>query len=86
MTNLSGARAATDLGKTARAADGRRRGILTMLIALVVYLIVDLDRPRRGAIQVSHESMTRLQQTIKTILGDTAQPDSPPGAPHLPRQ
>ena len=60
--------------------------ILTMLIALVVYLIVDLDRPRRGAIQVSHESMTRLQQTIKTIPGDTAQPDSPPGAPHLPRQ
>ena len=35
--------------------------VLVMLIALVVYLIIDLDRPRRGAIQVSHESMLSLQ-------------------------
>ncbi len=38
--------------------------VLMTLIALVVYLIVDLDRPRRGAIQVSHESMLSLQRSI----------------------
>jgi hypothetical protein len=38
--------------------------ILVILIALVVYLIIDLDRPRRGAIQVSHASMLSLQQSI----------------------
>jgi hypothetical protein len=38
--------------------------VLMMLIALVVYLIIDLDRPRRGLIQVSQESMLSLQQTI----------------------
>jgi ABC-type multidrug transport system fused ATPase/permease subunit len=54
---------------------------LMILIALVVYLIIDLDRPRRGVIQVSHESMLRLQQTI-----DTAQPGSPPDASQAPRR
>ena len=39
--------------------------VLVMLIALVVYLIIDLDRPRRGVIQVSHESMLSLQQNIE---------------------
>jgi len=48
-----------------------------MLIALVVYLIIDLDRPRRGAIQVSHESMLSLQQTIGTAPGRPAQPGRP---------
>jgi len=45
--------------------------VLMMLIALVVYLIIDLDRPRRGAIQVSHESMLNLQQTIGAGSGHT---------------
>jgi hypothetical protein len=44
-----------------------------MLIALVVYLIIDLDRPRRGLIQVSHESMLSLQQTIEPAQGHAAQ-------------
>lgn len=43
--------------------------VLVILIALVIYLIIDLDRPRRGAIQVSHESMLSLQQTIGTAQG-----------------
>ncbi|RPH67283.1 MAG: hypothetical protein EHM83_01920 [Burkholderiales bacterium] len=43
--------------------------VLVMLIALVVYLIIDLDRPRRGAIQVSQESMLNLQQTIGAMPG-----------------
>jgi ABC-type multidrug transport system fused ATPase/permease subunit len=55
--------------------------VLVMLIALVVYLIIDLDRPRRGAIQVSHESMLSLQQTIEAAPGHSAQPGSPPDKP-----
>ncbi len=51
--------------------------VLVMLIALVVYLIIDLDRPRRGAIQVSHESMLSLQQTIGAVPSYTAHPDRP---------
>ena len=55
--------------------------VLVMLIALIVYLIIDLDRPRRGAIQVSHESMLNLQKTI-----GAAQPGRPPDAPQAPRR
>jgi len=55
--------------------------VLMMLIALVVYLIVDLDRPRRGAIQVSHESMQSLQQAIGAMPGGAALPGGPSDAP-----
>lgn len=48
--------------------------VLLILITLVVYLIIDLDRPRRGAIQVSHESMLSLQQTIGAAPSPTARP------------
>lgn len=58
--------------------------VLVMLIALVVYLIIDLDRPRRGAIQVSHESMLSLRQTIGAVPGHTAQPGLPPDASKAP--
>jgi len=60
--------------------------VLLILIALVVYLIIDLDRPRRGVIQVSHESMLSLQQTIGAAQGHTAQPGSPPDASQAPRR
>jgi len=60
--------------------------VLLILIALVVYLIIDLDRPRRGVIQVSHESMLSLQQTIGAAQGHTVQPGSPPDASQAPRQ
>ncbi|MGR8978911.1 MAG: bestrophin-like domain [Gammaproteobacteria bacterium] len=53
---------------------------LMILIALVVYLIIDLDRPRRGVIQVSHESMLNLQQSIGSAQGQAAQPGSQPDA------
>jgi ABC-type multidrug transport system fused ATPase/permease subunit len=59
--------------------------VLLILIALVVYLIIDLDRPRRGAIQVSHESMQSLQQTIGAVPSPTVQSASPPDAPHASR-
>ena len=54
--------------------------ILMVLIALVVYLILDLDRPRRGAIRVSHESMLSLQENIGTASGHAAKPNDPPDA------
>lgn len=53
--------------------------VLLVLIALVVYLIIDLDRPRRGAIQVSHESMLSLQQTIEAARPG-ASPDAVPAS------
>jgi hypothetical protein len=37
----------------------------TILIASVVFLIADLDRPRRGLIRVSQQSMVRLQQSLQ---------------------
>jgi uncharacterized membrane protein YeiB len=55
--------------------------VLMVLIALVVYLIIDLDRPRRGPIQVSHQSMLSLQQSIEARSGHTAVPGSPANAP-----
>jgi ABC-type multidrug transport system fused ATPase/permease subunit len=54
--------------------------VLVVLIALVVFLIVDLDRPRRGIIQVSQESLLSLQQSMATAPGLTVQPSSPPDA------
>lgn len=60
--------------------------VLVMLIALVVYLIIDLDRPRRGAIQVSHESMLSLQQSIGAMPGHNARPGGPPGPPQASRR
>jgi hypothetical protein len=47
---------------------GRRRQVANVtfacLIALVLVVILDIDRPRRGLIQVSQESMLRLQQSL----------------------
>lgn len=57
--------------------------ILIVLMALVVYLIFDLDRPRRGIIQVSHESLLSLQQTIGAAPG---QPTSLLDAPQALRR
>ena len=37
---------------------------LALLITCVTYLIIDLDRPRRGAIQVSQQSLLDLQKSI----------------------
>ena len=36
-----------------------------MLIVAIIGVIIDLDRPRRGLITVSQESMIQLQQSIK---------------------
>jgi Flp pilus assembly protein TadB len=55
--------------------------VLVVLMALVVFLIVDLDRPRRGLIQVSQKSLSGLQETIGLPQGPTSQFRSPPDAP-----
>jgi hypothetical protein len=38
--------------------------VLVALIVVLVFLIVDVDRPRRGFITISHKSMTDLQAGI----------------------
>lgn len=38
--------------------------VFLTLIVLVFYLIIDLDRPRRGAIRVNQENLIKLQQAI----------------------
>ena len=52
---------------------GRRRQVANVLfafvIALVLVIILDIDRPRRGLVQVSQESMLRLQQSFKQSQG-----------------
>jgi hypothetical protein len=48
---------------------GKRRHISTaifaLLIAVVLTFIMDIDRPRRGFVQISEESLLRLQEVIK---------------------
>ena len=53
--------------------------VLALLIALVVYLIIDLDRPRRGSIQVSQESLLSLQKAIGLPQDPRTQPSNLPG-------
>ena len=48
---------------------GARRNIFVMatfiaLIALVILVIIDLDRPRRGLVEVSQQSMLDLWDTL----------------------
>jgi hypothetical protein len=40
---------------------------LSVLIAVVVLLIVDLDRPRRGLIRVSEQSLLGVKQTLDRV-------------------
>lgn len=62
--------AALALGQVAYASglSGRRRQIANItfgfIIALVLVIILDIDRPRRGLVQVSQDSMLRLQESL----------------------
>lgn len=38
--------------------------VLVMLIVVLVFIILDLDRPRRGLIVVDHKPLTSLQQSM----------------------
>ena len=42
--------------------------VLYLLIVLMVFLIIDLDRPRRGLIEVSQQSMLDLQTSISESI------------------
>lgn len=39
--------------------------ILEILIVCLVFVIIDLDRPRRGLIEVSHQSLVQLQENLR---------------------
>jgi len=41
--------------------------VFAFVIALVMVVILDIDRPRRGLIQASQESMVRLQQSLEPM-------------------
>jgi hypothetical protein len=43
--------------------------MMVALIVVLVFIILDLDRPRRGLIQVSQSSMVALQTAIKAEVG-----------------
>lgn len=40
--------------------------ILEILIVCLVFVVIDLDRPRRGLIEVSHQSLIELQESLRT--------------------
>ncbi len=43
--------------------------VMVGLIVLLVFLIVDLDRPRRGLIEVNQQSLIELRQSMETAVG-----------------
>ena len=43
--------------------------LVSLLITLIVFLIIDLDRPRRGLIQVNQDAMLDLRASEESILG-----------------
>ena len=60
--------------------------VMVTLVALVAYLSMDPDRPRRGAIQVSHESLLSLQRAIGTAQGGAADRGGSPDMSQAPRR
>ena len=52
---------------------GRRPWLATVsmagLIALIIFVVIDLDRPRRGLIEIDQSSMTGLKQQIDNEAG-----------------
>ena len=42
--------------------------MMSLLIVLVITVIIDLDRPRRGWIRVSQNSTVRLQESLADAL------------------
>ncbi len=50
--------------------------VLVVLMVVLVFIVLDLDRPRRGVIQVSHQSLVSLQDSVR----DALRPGAPPAA------
>jgi hypothetical protein len=40
--------------------------LMVALVLIVIFVIIDLDRPRRGMIEINHASLTALQQSINS--------------------
>ena len=53
--------------------------IMATLIVVLVFIVLDLDRPRRGFIQVSQESLVSLQASVRAIAPATDGPAAHPG-------
>ena len=56
------------LGHSSGQVQGRHTGLwisFNVLLALVLFVVLDYDRPRRGFIQVDHSPMTQLRESIR---------------------
>lgn len=62
----------------------RTSWLLVGLIVVLVFIVLDLDRPQRGLIQVSQRSMLELQASVRGAPV-TGQPASGQGAASVPR-
>jgi len=58
--------------------------IMAALIVVLVFVILDLDRPRRGLIKVSQQSLLDLQAAIRAETNADAQPSCPADVPRPP--
>jgi hypothetical protein len=56
--------------------------VLVVLIVGLAFIIVDLDRPRRGLIQVDQSSLTRLKAAIDSAEASDAGSQSSRSVPH----
>ncbi len=48
--------------------------LVSLLITLIVFIIIDLDRPKRGLIQVDQSVMSELLENLQNQRGTTSQP------------
>ena len=48
--------------------------LMVLLVVVVVFIILDLDRPRRGFIQVSQQSLLDLQASMRAASAATGRP------------
>lgn len=52
--------------------------IMVVLIVLLIFIIIDLDRPRRGLIEIDHSSLFQLRDAIEVNPQGNAQPPPQP--------
>jgi hypothetical protein len=57
---------------------------MVVLIVVLIFVVLDLDRPRRGLIVVSEQSLLDLQASIREEAGATAGRPAPPALPPAP--
>ena len=50
---------------------------MVMLIILLLFMVIDLDRPRSGIIRVSQQGMIELSETINNNSLQQPQSDQP---------